>query len=304
MDKPFRSIEQQVAKLNQRGVATNEDTPLILLHEGYYSVVNGYGKAFLDREATKRARDDRYVAGTTFDQIYQLYLFDRDLRALTFKALMCVECTLRSIISYTFCEQHRKLASYLNPGCYAQRSEYLGGPENYESDLDWLLDKLERCARGVKADSHEEDSDEGARINWYRTHYDTVPLWVLFSELSFGNLRYFFALMKRSEQRAVCNRLRETCGTTHKGQTLAPQGMLDDLEALGELRNRCAHEERVYDFTFGSRQTYPQISQTLAAYLADRDERRYYAELSELLDDTRATSKAVDSVISRVWDKG
>lgn len=95
MIKQFSSIEEQVAILGQRGVATDGQTPAILLREGYYAVVNGYGKAFLDQAATDAAKDDRFVPGTTFDQIYRLFLFDRELRAVTFRAVMCVECTLR-----------------------------------------------------------------------------------------------------------------------------------------------------------------------------------------------------------------
>ena len=42
MDKPFKTIEEQVELLEARGVATDDDTPEVLLREGYYSVVNGY----------------------------------------------------------------------------------------------------------------------------------------------------------------------------------------------------------------------------------------------------------------------
>ena len=42
MDKPFKTIEEQVELLEARGVATDDCTPEVLLREGYYSVVNGY----------------------------------------------------------------------------------------------------------------------------------------------------------------------------------------------------------------------------------------------------------------------
>lgn len=41
MDKPFKTIGEQVKILRSRGVSTDEDTATILLREGYYSVVNG-----------------------------------------------------------------------------------------------------------------------------------------------------------------------------------------------------------------------------------------------------------------------
>ena len=34
MDKPFRTIEEQIAILNSRGVATDKSTPKVLAREG------------------------------------------------------------------------------------------------------------------------------------------------------------------------------------------------------------------------------------------------------------------------------
>ena len=284
MIKQFSSIEEQVAILGQRGVATDGQTPAILLREGYYAVVNGYGKAFLDQAATDAAKDDRFAPGTTFDQIYRLFLFDRELRAVTFRAVMCVECTLRSVLSHTFCEHHRKPNAYLRRGCYAQRHEYLRDRNAYESDLTWLISTLEHHARGHVGDDHDDEPRDSGRVAWYRERYSEVPLWVLFSDLTFGNLRYFFALMKREEQRAVCERMHEACGATHGGGTLSPKGMLADLEVLSELRNDCAHEERIYDTRYGADGlTYPQVLDVLVAYLAEEDEERLLGTVRRLV---------------------
>ncbi len=42
MDKPFKTIEEQIELIESRGMMTDENTPGILLREGYYSVINGY----------------------------------------------------------------------------------------------------------------------------------------------------------------------------------------------------------------------------------------------------------------------
>ena len=297
--KTFKSIEEQVALLQARGVATDAETPSVLLREGYYAVVNGYGKAFLDPAATAAASDDRYLEGTTFDQIYQLFLFDRELRALTFRAGMSVECTLRSILSHTFCEHHPKTEAYLRRGCYAQQSEYLRGSDGYDGDLTWMINTLEHHARGHTSDERDDEPHDGQQVAWYREHYHEVPLWVLFSDLTFGNLRYFFALMKRNEQRIVCQRMRETCGTTSAGKTLSPAGMLHDLETLGQLRNDCAHEERIYDATFGADEvTYQQVLSTLVAYLGEWDEARLLEGVRRLSLRTARLTPAVAPILA------
>lgn len=82
MDKPFKTIEEQVELLEARGVATDDGTPEVLLREGYYSVVNGYKEPFIDKEKSESAKDDRYLPGTSFADIYALFMFDRELRML------------------------------------------------------------------------------------------------------------------------------------------------------------------------------------------------------------------------------
>ena len=300
MNKAFKTIQQQIELLEKRGVTTNEQTAEILMREGYYAVVNGYGKAFLDAAATAKAKYDRYRAGTTFDQIYQLFLFDRDLRTITFNALMCVECTLRSVLSYTFCEHHGWDGAYLERKCYTKQGEYLRGEDAYGGDINYLLDMLESHARRHSSGRRGEDGYDNSRVAWYREHYDSIPLWVLFSDLTFGNLRYFYALMKGTEQRAVCNRLRKVCGTTHEGRTLTPQGMLLDLDVLGDLRNSCAHEERIYNAKFGETSyTYPQIAKTLAAYLAEDDEKRFVAQVREAVAQHASTYPNVRRILDK-----
>ena len=273
MKKTYKSIAQQVRLLQGRRAAIDDDTPKILLREGYYAVVNGYGKAFLDREATERAHDDRYRIGTRFNDIYQLFLFDRELRALTFKAIMCIECTLRSVLSHTFCEYHRAADAYLQRNCYTSARGYLRGERAHDGDLTWMINTLEHHARGHVGDERDDDPGNSERVAWYREHYESVPLWVLFSDLTFGNLRYFFALMRRKEQQAVCSRMLEACGTTRDGDALSPAEMLSDLEVLSSLRNDCAHEERIYDAVYGPAEWgYQQVLDVLVAYLGDRDE--------------------------------
>lgn len=58
MYRPFMAVENQVQRLNKRGLQTDTRTPWILEREGYYSVVNGYKDPFLDKEAGIRTHED------------------------------------------------------------------------------------------------------------------------------------------------------------------------------------------------------------------------------------------------------
>lgn len=50
-DKPFRTVEEQVAILKSRGISfvDEKQAEAFLLRENYYAVVNGYKDAFLDK---------------------------------------------------------------------------------------------------------------------------------------------------------------------------------------------------------------------------------------------------------------
>jgi abortive infection bacteriophage resistance protein len=59
----------------------------ILERENYYNVINGYKELFLASKATATA-DEAYKTGTTFDEVYALYNFDRELRNIYLKYLL------------------------------------------------------------------------------------------------------------------------------------------------------------------------------------------------------------------------
>ena len=247
MRKPFRSIDEQIELLESRGLSCGEGTCETLLREGYYAVINGYNQPFIDLAASAEAGDDRFVAGTTFDDVYALCVFDRDLRSVTFRALMEVESTMRSLLAYCFCEVHRGVEDYLRPTCYTEAAHYLRGRENHEGDLEWMVKTLEHNAHNVS----EGDDGPDVRVAWYQRMHGGVPLWILMNELTFGNLRYFFALMRPAEQRRVVERLCLCVGRDPAQVTLEPTDVYDDLVLIVSVRNVCAHEERLYNARFG-----------------------------------------------------
>lgn len=77
--KPFRTVEQQIAILESRGVSFQDEgyAASFLLRENYYAVVNGYKDALIDKQETNLAKEDRYVRGTDFRHFELMYEFDK-----------------------------------------------------------------------------------------------------------------------------------------------------------------------------------------------------------------------------------
>lgn len=121
MYRPFMAVESQVQQLNRRGLQTDMRTPWILEREGYYSVVNGYKDPFFDKEAGKRTHEDRYLTGTSFNDLYALFVFDRNLRFLLFRMTTLSEAILKTICSYEFTKENADEKNpYLNIANYAE----------------------------------------------------------------------------------------------------------------------------------------------------------------------------------------
>ena len=267
MGKPFKTIAQQVELLEKRGVTTDGQTPTILLSEGYYSVVNGYKAPFIDPAASALAKDDRYVQGTRFADLYALFLFDRDLRQRTFRYLLKVETLMRTLCAYRFSEQHQERNAYLRVANYATADEYLLGTDQYDNDLTGLINILK-----VKSRDRNNSVDY---IDHYRDTHGCVPLWVLVNALTFGNIEHFFDLMKPSEQRSVCKDVASLTGRLGSKRTgyFDPRRARICLETLVKYRNLCAHDERLYCARTGPHKDvdYSEFLRRIAPFLSDED---------------------------------
>ena len=123
--KEFKTIDELIDLLESRNVITNENTKTQLMRESYYAVVNGYKKPFLDTQAMKESADDIFQKGTRFEWIYSLFLFDRDLRSLTFKYIAKAEAIMKNAVVYSFCKANPGPNDYLATSSYASAKEML-----------------------------------------------------------------------------------------------------------------------------------------------------------------------------------
>ena len=94
--KQFKTIDEQIEILKDKGLIINDEekTKKILLRENYF-FINGYRHVFM-----KSSDNKKFIEGSTFDELYALFSFDRNLRNIMFKYLLIVENNLKSIFSY------------------------------------------------------------------------------------------------------------------------------------------------------------------------------------------------------------
>lgn len=231
MDKKFSTTNSQLRILRSRGLVINNGSRAkrIIEFENYYNLINGYKDLFIDR--THTGADEKYKKDTNFNEIYALYLFDRELRSLFLRYILEIENNLKSIIAHEFSNRY--------------------GHDNYLkiSNFDTTVKKHE--GRKTDAQKHGEIADiianlqreisnqlkkNSPMISHHVLTYGYVPLWVLINTLSLGTVSIFYSYLKQQDQNNIGRKF-----------SLKPEELSKFLFILAIFRNACAHDERFYN---------------------------------------------------------
>ncbi|MGO5434386.1 Abi family protein [Bifidobacterium thermophilum] len=278
MYKPFKSIDDQIALLESRGVICDRDTRTILMREGYYSIVNGYKDPFLDPTATVRAGDDRYLPGTRFDDILHLFNFDRQLRITVFKSLILAEAVLRTTCAYCFSQLHQDEANAY------QQSRNLNQPTNTEHDIVTpLINQIEKIISKGARDPRE--GGKGYIRHCVLDHDSEVPLWVLVNDMTIGQVANFYRVMGREARGTAARQFEELYRTSHKKSREITSNKIDSIYSrIKNFRNICAHDERLYCARpFGANNSLAQLMRDLELVLTKQKHREFLQQVESLM---------------------
>src|SRR5574344_1137141 len=216
-NKRFKTLDEQIEIFRYKGlIIHNEDFARnVLLKENYF-FVNGYRHLFM-----KSSNNRKYIEGTTFEELYSLFLFDRQFRNIIFKNLLIIENNTKSIISY----QLSKKYGY-KENDYLKAKNFDTSPEKSRQIND-LIKKMKRQVR-VNGNQH-------SATRHYITNYGYIPLWVLVKVLSFGIVSELYSILKKDDREAIC----EIYGLDSQTYTMY-------LPILANYRNLCAHEDILF----------------------------------------------------------
>ena len=168
MIKEFKTIDQQIDILRKKGLIIDDEarTYDILLKENYF-FLNGYRHLFMNSPT-----DKTFISGSTFSELYSLFLFDRYSRNIFFKNLLIIENRLKSVISYQMSKKYGyKEKDYLNA------KNFTNDPEKKRR----VHDVIEKMKRQIRINT----SRHNATLH-YLNNYGYIPLWILVKVLSFG----------------------------------------------------------------------------------------------------------------------
>ncbi len=218
MNKIFKTLDEQVAIMKDKGLIIEDEilAKEILLRENYF-FMNGYRTLFM-----KSLSEKTFVTGASFNELYGMFNFDRQMRNILFKNLLIIENNLKSILSY-----------HLSKAYGIRENDYLN-PENFNRDVERkrqvndLLGKMKRQIR-ANASNHTATSH-------YQNKYGYIPLWIAVKVLSFGIVSELFIILKPRDQQAIADFFKVNA-----------EDLITYLPILSNYRNLCAHEEILFD---------------------------------------------------------
>jgi len=218
------TVEQQISKLKNRKLIINNPSMAgnYLSNISYYRL-RAYTYPFQDNEMLEN--DHKFLRNDiSFEDIIDLYCFDRRLRALIFNALEKIEIALRTKIVYEYSVETSNSHWFLDRNLYFNTDKF-----------DYIVEKM-------RDDVNRSEEDF---IKHYQCKYsdpELPPAWMTLETLSLGNLSKLIANLDCKS--ATFRRISNAFG-------LPNSFILENwVYALSILRNHCAHHSRIWNRRF------------------------------------------------------
>ncbi|WP_156734023.1 Abi family protein [[Ruminococcus] gnavus] len=218
--KRFLTYDEQISFLSEQKQLIIEDQEYakrILFQTGYFALVNGYKRIF------KNPQTNKFQVGVRFEDVYGMYCFDRNLRSILLKYILICEQTIKSSLSYHFCQIYGEdQKAYLNPINYLQS-------ENHSRIIKKLIQKM-----SVQLN----ENSSYYYIRHYVKRYQSVPFWVLVNTLTLGQVSKMYSCQKSRVKIQICKDFGE----------IRENELERMLSIMTKFRNVCAHNDRLFNF--------------------------------------------------------
>ena len=211
--KTFITFDEQVELLKSRGliIDDNELAKNVLAEINYYRL-SGYTLSL--------RKNDKFYPDVTFDNVLQIYNFDRELKLLILGYLEDVEVSLRSYIAYAlgaYDTDANSSVSYLDVKHYASDAAF------------------QEMMGEIRAAMSENKNE--AFVKHHKAEYNGVlPVWAMVEILSFGKASKLLNSLNVDLQKKICRE-----HYYGKRYTIITNWM----EGIVVLRNLCAHRARL-----------------------------------------------------------
>ncbi|MBP5091716.1 MAG: Abi family protein [Bacilli bacterium] len=223
-NKRFLSIEDQISLLKSQGLCfkSTKEAKLILKTHSYYSIVNCYCDLLVSGKSPRV-----FKKGATFDELMAIRDFDTCFRRFLLPQLLYIEEKLN--------------AAVIN--AYGSAKDQNGKPIHCQDDY-LCMDSYEttnvvkrKAATKliIQLEKAIENSKARDPIEYALKKYNYVPLWMLATQMSFGQTSRFYE----------CNlpQIRNEVADIYH---MTESQLRTVLKTIGTIRNCCAHSNIIY----------------------------------------------------------
>ena len=230
-NKPPLTYEKQVELLLSRGliVTDRKRAERHLANISYYRL-SAYMLPYKKKE--NGIIIDAFKEGTTWDDIYDLYVFDRKLRLLVFDAIERLEVAIRTQIIYQLSH---------NYGSHWQDNAHIFIPPREVTLRDGrkiTIDVYREIQSHIKEQLHSNRAE--VFIQHYHNKYDTPenpPSWMSVEIMYFNHLsKICTGLKNRADINGIASYF-----------ALPPKTFCSWLHTMNYVRNICAHHSRLWN---------------------------------------------------------
>ena len=223
-EKPALTFEEQADLLITRGLIVDRTLLINQLRSVSYYRLRGYTAPFQDE-------NDRFRAGTTFDEIWRRYTFDRRLRLLVMDPIERIEVAVRTALAY-------ELAHSSGPFGYTEPAHL---PNLTGDRLGQFLSRLYELT---------QQSQEPFVLHFrrkYSDHHGYLPIWMAAEIIPFGTTLTLLRGVRKGVRARIATRF----------------GVADDvlfswMKSLNTVRNICAHHGRLWNRVLGMKPKIPR----------------------------------------------
>lgn len=213
--KEYKNNEELIDYLISKNVIINDRERALNNIEkySYYSIVNGYKAVF-------KGEDNNYIENTSFEEIFALYEFDKNIKAIFLKYTLEIEVVIKSLMANTLAEEYG-IEDYL-------KLENLDVDTDEELVKDFIL-KIEK--------EIDDNYIKHPAIKHYKDTYNFVPPFVLTKILTFGAISRYYSLLKQSDRQKISKYFK-----------LSDKLLRQILINLTMVRNISAHSDRLFNY--------------------------------------------------------
>lgn len=212
--KAPKTFAEQVQILQGHGLII----PDIAKAEFYLSQLNYYRFAAYCLPFEQDHATHRFQAGVTFDDVLNIYKFDRELRLLLMDAIERIEVSLRTQLAYHLSHRHKTPHPHLDPEIFQYKDRYQAGITKLRKDV-------------------SESREDFIRHLTCKYQEDLPPIWAVVELMTIGQLSKWFSNIKAAQDRRAIS----------KAYDLHENVLTSFCAHLSMVRNMAAHHARLWN---------------------------------------------------------